>query len=169
MALTVEDGTQVSGSNSYVSRADYIAFASDRGITIVDDVTADEQLIKAADYIDRHEQSFVGTKISRDQSMAWPRSDVYIDGFYYDTDEIPGQLIVCQIEYALLINDGEDLYNRSSNPNQTVKSEEISGAVKVEYAVKQNGSGQTVKFSAADALLQRLVKPVSMSMTAIRA
>ena len=42
MALIVEDGSQVSNSDSYVSRADYIAYAATLGTTITDADAATE-------------------------------------------------------------------------------------------------------------------------------
>ena len=79
MAFTVEDGTGVSGANSYGSVADANTHWSDR--TDDDDVwenadTSDKEsaLIDATDYIEGT-YSWIGEKKSKDQGLGWPRSD----------------------------------------------------------------------------------------------
>lgn len=165
--MIVEDGSQVINSNSYVSRADYIAYAASIGVTIADDINADYQLIKAAEYIDSHEPQLKGTIVDRDQSMAYPRTDLYLEGWYWSSAEIPRQVILAQKMYALMLNDGEDLYNRSVNPNTTVKKERIEGAVEVEYAVGE--TQQLSKNSKADAIMNTLLKNNGLSMIMERA
>jgi len=157
MALIIEDGSVVANANSYVTRAAYIAYAASIGVTIVSDATADEQLVKAAMFIDRHEANFHGTRSTRDQDMAFPRFGLpLIDGWYWTTSEIPTQLIKAQCEYALDINAAIDLYNRPANPNMVASSERVEGAIDVSYAVGQ-GSQNLLRESAGDALLLSLL------------
>ena len=160
MALVVEDGTKISGSNSYVSRADYIAYASSIGVTVTDDETADQQLIKAAEYIDYFEQNLMGYRVERDQSMSFPRIGLMIDGWTWNSDEIPEIVKDAQMQFALDVKNGDDLYNRPNNPNQLVKRERVEGAIEIEYAVV-NGSSNTDKLSKGDSLLRRLFKPTT--------
>lgn len=164
MALIVEDGSQVTNSNSYVSRADYIAYASSVGTTIADAVSADYELIKAAEYIDSHENNLLGSLVSRSQSMAYPRNNLSVDGWSWDNDEIPTRLINCQLQFALDINNGEDLFNRNNNPNQLVKSERVEGAVSVEYAVDNASANNTIKNSKGDILLTSLLKTTGVTI-----
>lgn len=165
--MIVEDGTQVTNSDTYVSRADYIAYALTLGITVPDTVVSDNQLIKAAEYIDQHEGNLIGNRFTRDQAMAFPRSDLYIEGYYWTTTEIPRQLVSCQLAFALDIKDGDDLYNRSNNPNTPVKKEKIDGAVEVEYAVKETNQGS--KVSKGDILLEPLLRDTGTIITLVRA
>ena len=169
MAVIVEDGSQVTGSNSYISRADYITYAGSIGVTIADSETADYQLIKAAEYIDSHETNLKGTRYERDQSMAYPRTDLEIEGFYWSNTEIPTKVIACQIQYALDINSGDDLFNRSNNPNQLVKKEKVDGAVEIEYAVNNTSASGTYKTSKGDILLDSLLKNSGNVIGLIRA
>ena len=155
MTIIVEDGSQVENSNSYSTRADYIAYALTLGVTISDSTTADVQLIKSAEYIMHHEANLKGCRVSRSQSMAYPRTGLYIEGWYWDSDEIPRQVILCQLAFAMDINGGEDLYNRSVNPNQAVIGERVEDVVDVKYS--DPGSQKLSKSSSGDALLAALL------------
>lgn len=169
MALITEDGSGVTNSNTYVSRADYITYASNRGITIVDNAAADVQLFNAAEYIDRHEDNLKGDLVERDQSMAFPRTGLTIDSWYWGSDEIPRQVILCQLAFALDINAGIDLYNRPQNPNLITKSETIVGAVEVEYAVNETTGQKLSQTSTGDALLASLLNNSGLSIALTRA
>ena len=155
MTITVENGSQVTDSNSYTTRADYIAYALTLGVTVANSTDADVQLIKSAEYIMHHEQNLKGNRVSRSQSMAYPRTGLYVEGWHWDSDEIPRQVILCQYAFALDLNNGEDLYNRSANPTQIVTKERVEGAVAVEYS--DPGSQKLSKTSTGDALLASLM------------
>lgn len=170
MALIIETGSQVSNSNSYVLRADYIAYALTIGVTIADDDDADVQLIKAAEYIGRHEDNLRGSLVDRDQSMAFPRYDLTIDGWSWTSEEIPRQVILCQMTFALDLNAGDDLYNRAQNPNLFTKREKVEGAVEIEYAVSESNGQKLSKTSTGDALLSSLLKNSGLfSISLVRA
>ena len=167
--LTVEDGSQVTNSNTWVSRADYIAYALTIGITIASNDTADVQLVKAGEYINQHEANLKGSLVDRDQSMSHPRDNLYIDGEYWDSDEIATKVKLCQMAYALNINGGEDLYNRSANSEKIVTKERVEGAVEVEYAAPANGGLPPTKLSTGDVLLGALLENNSMNIALVRA
>ena len=169
MALIVEDGSGVVNANSYVSRADYIAYAATLGVTIADDAAADVELIKAAEYIDAHKSNMKGYQVNKSQDMAFPRYNVFIDGWHWSSNELPRNLILCQMRFAMDVHDGIDLFNRPANPNLVAKSEEVVGAVKVEYAL--DGANQKLgRSSKGDALLNSLLNLSGLySITAVRA
>jgi hypothetical protein len=169
MAVTVEDGTGVTGANSYVSRADYISYAATIGVTIADDADADYQLIKAAEFIDRHRENLKGYKVTRDQAMEWPRSDVIIDCWSYDQDEIPSHLTKCQMALALDINAGYDIYNREANPSLLAKKERVEEAVSVEYETGGIVAQKQTRTSTADSLLMALLRPTAGAIMLVRA
>lgn len=102
MSVVVEDGTIVSGANSYVSTTELSTYAANRGLTIAGDTT--ELLIQAMDYIESLE--FIGIRWTKDQPLLWPRVYVYIDGYYQDVTHIPIQLKEGQMEVALAIDAG---------------------------------------------------------------
>ena len=167
MAIIIEDGTIVSGANSYNSRADYIAYALLLGTTIPDAVAADVQLITATEFMESKRAQYKGEAVDRDQSLSFPRYNVVIDGFYWTHEEIPRQAKLCQMTLALDINAGNDPYNPPVV--RTRKSEEIDGAVKVAYF----GRDQDVKLgknSKWEALLNSLLNYSGMtSIELIRA
>ena len=98
--IIIEDGTVVPGANSYVTEAELTTYAADRGVTLT--AATDVLLIKAMDYIES--LSFIGTKYSKGQALQWPRSNVYIDGFYFVPTIIPPALQTGQIATALAID-----------------------------------------------------------------
>jgi hypothetical protein len=54
MAITVEDGTGLGLANSYATAEEFVAYATDRGLTTISEADTDQQeiaLIKAADYL----------------------------------------------------------------------------------------------------------------------
>ena len=156
MSITVEDGTLVADANSYVSRADYIAYAASVGVTIADDADADIELIKAAQFIDSHEANLKGVRVERDQAMAFPRYGVTIDGWAWGEDEVPRAVILCQLNLAVDIHAGIDPFNPPPNPNRATKREKVEGAVEVEYM--GDGAGQKLgRDSRAQALLSSLL------------
>lgn len=157
MALIVEDGSIVTDANSYVSRADYIAYALLRGVTITDDTTADVQLIKAAEFIDRHEANLKGYLTTKTQPMAFPRYNLYIDDWWWTGEEIPRQVTLCQMAYALDINSGIDIYNPPQNPNLFTKREKID-VIEVEYAVGDQTGQKLSRTSTGEALLYSLLE-----------
>jgi len=154
MSLVVETGQIVAGANTWVSRTDYIAYALARGVVIANTTAADVQLVTAREFIDSHEARLKGSRVSREQETAYPRDDLEIEGFHWGTDEIPRQVILCQLAYALDLNAGVDIYN--PQPVRTRKKEKVEGAVEVEYF----GEDKAVKLSResrAQALLSSLM------------
>jgi len=104
MTITVEDGSIVTGANSYVSEADLTTYATARGITLTTD--AEQLLIRAMDYIES--LSYKGDKFTRDQPLQWPRDGVVVDGYVVDADEIPNELKNGLMETAIAIDNGQD-------------------------------------------------------------
>jgi len=157
MTITVETGSIVTGANSYVSRADYISWALQYGVTIASAEAADVELRKAAEFIGAHEEKLKGTKTTRNQPLAFPRNGIILEGFSWASTEIPWQLITCQLAIALDIHAGMDPYNPSPNPNRAKKSERVEGAVTVEY-FGTNGGTKMGRSSSSTALLNCLLR-----------
>lgn len=157
MSLIVETGALVSGANSYVSRTDYITYAASFGVTIANDSAADVELLKAAQFIDQHEANLKGDKVTRDQSMGFPRTGIMIENWYWSSTEIPRNVILCQMQTALDIHAGFDPYNPAVNPNMIKKRARVEGAVDVTYAVSDGNGQKLSRTSTADALLNSLL------------
>lgn len=155
MSLIVENGSIVDNANSLVTRAEFIAYASLIGTTIVDDEDADVLLIKAMKFIDAHESKLKGIKTERDQSLSFPRYNLRINGWSWNTDEIPTEAKDCQMELALELNSGTDLYNPTFSKGPRIE-ETVSGAVTVRYGT--NSVSATRLTSKGFKLLDSLLK-----------
>lgn len=131
MAIVVEDGTVVSGANSYVTEGELTTFATARGVTLTTD--EEQLLIRAMDYIES--LGYIGTKKERDQSLQWPRLDVYIDGYYWDSDEIPQELKDGLMHTAVAIDQGNDPLQDA--PRKTIR--EKVGELEVQYSESSTG------------------------------
>lgn len=125
MTIIVEDGSIVSGANSYVSEAELTAYALARGVTLT--AGTEQLLIEAMDYIEA--QNFIGTKQTATQPLQWPRTDVYIDGYYVQSTIIPNDLKSAEMATAVAIDQGNGPQNVLS---AAVKKEKVD-VIEVEY------------------------------------
>lgn len=114
MTIIVEDGTEVTDANSYVSVADCKIYLDLRGYLDwgnVDDATKDRSLFLAADYIERkYKLRWKGFSNSSTQSMTFPRTGIIDEnGYTLLSTVIPQELIDAQCLLANLTvdEDGE--------------------------------------------------------------
>lgn len=109
MALIVEDGTGLPDANSFVSRAEYIAYAAARGVVIEDEDATDVQLIKAIDFL--LTKCFRGDPTYPNvQALPFPRHVENFDGtLAFPDDQVPNGIKRAQMEAALAVNNGVDL------------------------------------------------------------
>lgn len=146
MTIVVEDGSLVSGANSYVTEAELSAYATARGTTLSTDT--EQLLIQAMDYIESLE--FKGFKWTADQALQWPRAGVYIDSYLIDADEIPTELKNGLMQVAMAIdNDNDPLADLS----RTTKRETV-GPISIEYA---DGAASTTIVRKINASLRKLL------------
>lgn len=125
MTIIVEDGTIVSGANSYVTESELGIFAGERGAILS---TNTEILInKAMDYIET--QAFIGDKYTRDQPLQFPRSNMVIDGYSYDVTAIPSLLKTALMATCISIDGGIDPL---ATVSRETKREKVSD-IEVEY------------------------------------
>ena len=146
--IIVEDGTEVTGSNSYVSVAELDAYVADRGITI----TATDKttlLILSMDWIES--KLFIGNKITETQGLQWPRENVYIDGFEQATSSIPTLLKEGQLETALAVDGGNSPFSNVPRKISRVSVDTID----ITY---HDNSSSTVTVRAINLKLQKLLK-----------
>jgi hypothetical protein len=154
--LIVEDGTIVPNADSFVTQAEYVEYAGHIGAFIDGAEGQRQALRKAAIYMASFEGRLKGSLVDRDQSMPYPRSDLVLEGFEWADDEIPRQVKLCQMQLALDLNAGIDIYNPPQSESVGIKSERVEGAVAVEYAVKE--SSKLSRNSTATALMASLLE-----------
>lgn len=148
--------------NSYASITDLANFATLRNLELPE--KTESLLIKAMDYLNG--LGWYGKRTSLSQPLPWPRSGITYDGFTYPSDNIPSQLITAQCMLAVEAIDGELL---GANRTADVRSEAISGAVTVTYAVSDTESF-TPSYPSVMAILRGFVagKGFAINATARR-
>ena len=150
--LIIETGSGVPNSNSFLTDAEYVTYASARGLTIGADASAREiELILAVDYLTSIEQRFKGTRVESDQSLLYPRLNVIIFSDLFDQDSIPIQLKNSQAEAAIAANTQLLLTNES---NQNVKLNRLDT---LEQEFFDGGSWSVARLDRVNAALKELV------------
>ena len=93
MALIKEDGTNVSGANSYEDVIGMKAYFADRGTTFTGpDATLETKLVQSTDFIDlTYYKRFGGSKIFDDQNLQFPKDiwgEIIPDCLRFATSEL---------------------------------------------------------------------------------
>jgi|SRR5210317_1526250 len=152
--LIVEDGSIVSGANTYVTVAEFTQFCSDRNITITSTYGDEsELLIQAMDYFEQ--QPFKGIKFIETQPLQFPRSDFYLDGYLTDSDAIPQLVKDAQITIAVSIMQGNDPL---TTLDRSVKREQID-VLEIEY---MDNAGPSVIIRSISNIMRKLVVSSTM-------
>jgi len=147
MALVIEDGSIVSGANSYATAAEYNAYIDARYSALarsVADAVVEGYLLLAMDYLES--QSLIGAKYTDAQPLQWPRSDVYIDGYIVLTTEIPAYVIKALYEVAYGIEQG---FSPTAPVSRETLIEKV-GEISITY--KDSSASRTLLPAASQAL-----------------
>lgn len=156
MAFTVEDGTVVSGANSYCLESQFETYCDNRGI-VPESGDVEQALVRGTFYVDAHyRRRFPGTRASgRDQELEWPRSDATdLDGETIDSDIIPVEIrnAVCEAALRELETPG------SLSPDLKrggLISSVTAGSVAVTFA---GGAKATTTYQRIDQCLNGLIR-----------
>lgn len=161
MALVIEDGTQVTGAQSYATAAQLRAYALLRGVALsVSDSVLEPFLIKAMDYLESKRNQYQGIRVASTQALQFPRAGVTIDGWTVEDDEIPQILLDAQCALAMEVADGNDLMpTKLADSSGAVVREKLEGLGEVQYS--DNASGRLFRpmFDKAEQLLAPLYAP----------
>ena len=151
MSLIVETGSIVAGADSYISLVDARTMAALYGWALpATDPAAEIALRNGANYVGLFEPEMKGSRVSAEQSLAYPRKDATVFGFDISETSITDRLQIAQIAAAVEIGAGLD--PRASTDGRVVASEQVTGAVAVSYFNNGN-TGATVRITKAiDAL-----------------
>ena len=155
MSLIVEDGSVVTGAESYISVADATTYNTARGnaawAALTTDALREAALRKATDFMRQvYRSRWQGYKVNEDQALDWPRYDVEVEGYAVDSDIVPTEVKNACAELALKASAAE------LNPDLTqgVAREKV-GQIEVEY---DKASPQFTRYRAIDALLSPYLK-----------
>lgn len=155
MTLIVEDGSGVTGANSYVTLVEARAYALTRGVEMTDvDSKLEMYLVKAMDYLESLRYGFKGRKTNADQALQWPRYCVYIDGYAISSEAIPTELKNAQMQIAMAIQSGIDFMPTASG-EAFVISEKV-GPIETKYSEGVSTSGVPI-VRTVEALLAPLM------------
>jgi len=137
MPLVVEDGTGVSGADSYISLVNARSYLGNRNRSLnADDLEAEKQLRVAFDFIDN--VHFIGEPVVFNQDSAWPRKFVYLNGTLIDSNVVPNVVGFAQAHLAAAIEEGVDIFP-VQQIGRKVAAEEV-GPIKTEFF--ESGSEQ---------------------------
>lgn len=162
MALTIEDGSIVSGADSFTTDVEFQAWATARGYTLpATEAERDVLQIKAMDYLFSIEPRMKGTRASDTQELPYPRYGVDENGFVLASNVIPEGLKKAQMALAYYVNT-QDLL-----PNEAV-SNLASFDVKGVYSESYGSGGASITVIPREALgyLKQLLKPRGKSIRA---
>jgi len=142
MSLEVEDGTGKSNSESYVSAADCLAYATARGLTFANSTAGEQALRRATTWLDgTYRARFSGDRLNgRDQALEWPRTDaVDAEGFDVADDAVPSEIIRATCEAAVIELATPGDLSPTITPGKIIQSASVDGAVSVSYAENYGG------------------------------
>ena len=138
MAIIVENGTIVSGANSYITVSGVDNYCSAMGYTDWATTTSGNKeitLLKAMRYIDG--LKWKGIKYTQDQYTSWPRDEVYdIDDRLVAYNTIPIKVIESVCEACMLALPTSD-YNLEPNLSKDdyKTSEAVASVIATTYVV----------------------------------
>jgi len=155
MSLICEDGSIVTGAESYCSVADASAYHTARGnaawAALASDTVREQCLRKATDHMEQvYRSRWQGCRVGETQALSWPRYGVEVEGYAVDSDIVPTEIKNACAELALKASAAE------LNPDLTqgVAREKV-GQIEVEY---DKASPQFTRYRAIDALLSPYLK-----------
>lgn len=152
MALVVEDGSIVSGANSYVSVAFANNYMSAREFSSPgNDAAVEALLLRAMDFLNGIDD-WIGNRTDTTQELDWPRMGVPA----VDQDAIPRLLQNAQVELIRAIEEGIDIFpNRQAGEFIT---EERVGPIQTRYS-PFIGTDSTPTMGYVDRVLSRYRSP----------
>ncbi len=153
-SLVVEDGSIVTGANSFVSLEDADAYHALRGsVAWAAATTAAKEaaIVQATDYLCG--LAWQGYLIQQDQPLCWPRSGVYSpEGWEWPWNTVPAPVVsaCCVLAVEALSAALEASLERGGQ----IQSVQVPGAVSVTYAV---GAPAGRQFPAVERLLRGMM------------
>ena len=165
--LIVEDGSGLPEAEAYASVAQADARLTGLGLTLWATITEGEKeaaIRRATVYMEQtYRPRWVGARATRAQALAWPRTDVLLDGFAVEANEIPAEIVNACIDLAFRAA-FQDL-SKDTGTTQEKQSETV-GPISTTYVA---GSALKAKYTAIDEMLRPLLSIGGMSVRLVRA
>ena len=134
MALIIEDGTGITNAESYATAAELASYATLYGVTVPSTEAEQEALLRQA-AVQMNVMSWKGHTANADQALAWPRSNVWVDGRLIANNYIPARIQYGQMALAA------EIFNDQTNPpdqRQGPVTKEKVDVLEVEYGQVEN-------------------------------
>lgn len=168
MALIVETGSVVANANTFVTRAELIAYAALRGVVVADVDASDIPIVRAADYLLYRESEMKGARTSMLQTLPYPRTGVEIGVYTVADNEIPDTLKRAQMQIALEVLSGVDVLP-TKQAKQFVTMKKL-GPIETQYSEAVELQGQVMPLlPLVDAALAPLLQVGGGTLRAYRA
>lgn len=155
MTITVEDGTGRADANSYASVDTLKAYARARGRTVPSSLPECEALLlQAMDAL--RGLDYVGDRATKAQALDWPRFNVVVQGFPYNSTELPRELEQAQCALAIEAQTTDLLPTIPADTSGPI-AEETVGDITVKYS-NQGRYGRVLAVAKADVILRTILK-----------
>lgn len=168
MGLIVEDGTIIVDANSFCTLAEIRAYGADRGIVFGNDASLTIFAIMATDYLISRQDEFVGSVVSPDQDLPWPRQNVAkSDGSLFATNSIPKALKNAQSQLCIEQFNGVTILP-TINPFETggfVVHEKVD-VLETEFSEKIQTTKQP-RMPSVELWLKSLIRPTGFGLPVI--
>jgi hypothetical protein len=139
MTLIIESGAGEPDAESYATTAELVSYAEKFGVTIPAEEAAQEALLRRSALV-MNGMKWKGRRTHEEQSLAWPREGVQVDGAYKRSNYIPREIFYGQLALATEIH-ADDIDPPEARKGAVVK-ERVEGVVDVQYAAISNTSGR---------------------------
>ena len=158
MALIVEDGTIVANADTFATLSELTDYANNYGVTIPDDDVTLEALLRRA-FLQMIGMSWKGTTVNASQNGAFPRYNLYRNGFYISSSEVPQQIKMGQMALAA------EIYADDLDPPEgrqgAVKSETV-GPLTTSYATAPNYKARPAAARRSFSHFSGFLQPMNM-------
>jgi hypothetical protein len=152
MSLTVEDGSIVSGAESYVSVADADAYFTKmaNAVWTGDDTVKEAALRRSTQYLDS-EYLFKGNRVQMTQALRWPRTGLVVDDVIIPFTVVPEPIRTACMELAVRSLSAPLFTDRAAQEVLSVRVGPIS------QTLSASGSSGQLRFIAVERLLRGYV------------
>lgn len=158
--LIVEDGTIVTGANSFVSEQEVLNYFLARGVALPNSTDEEKDAvavfgIKAMDYL--YIQNWKGLVVDPSQPTPWPRKNIGVFP-QFPNNAVPAAVKQAQLSLALIVHEGGELIPYLSGAGVIIKDK--IGPIETQYSEKFGVSDTGLPIlPGVDALLSPWVNP----------
>lgn len=155
--LTIEDGSIVTGAESFATAAELVTYAANFGRTIPGTEQAQESLLRRA-YLQMLALPWKGGIVNPEQTGSWPRYDVLRNGWLVASDSIPAQIKAGQMALATEIH-ADDLVDPDTKVG-AIESEKV-GPISTTFAKASKTASKPAAIRQSSAQFEGFVESSS--------